>query len=270
MDAVSIDRQFSLATQDNLIYWEQSMLVLSRRLKDTITFPELDIKIEILQVKGSSVRVGIDAPLEINVLRGEMVSSSKKEVVKRILVDAEEVHEVRNRMNSLTIAAGLAKDLLGRGEANMAATILNKALDSLDAQTVEPNQVKEASTPTGPLALLVDDSANEREMLAGFLRLHGYQVDTVVDGFAAMEYLEANRQPEFLLVDMNMPRLGGAGVIRKIRANPDFDGMKIFAVSGQTPVSAGVDTVENRVADWFQKPVQPARMIASINRSILN
>ena len=48
------------------------MLVLSRRTKETIRFPELDITIEILQIKGSNVRVGIDAPIEISILRGEL------------------------------------------------------------------------------------------------------------------------------------------------------------------------------------------------------
>ena len=48
------------------------MLVLSRRVKDTIRFPEFDITIEILRVKGASTRIGIDAPVEIQVLRGEL------------------------------------------------------------------------------------------------------------------------------------------------------------------------------------------------------
>ena len=54
------------------------MLVLSRRTNDTICFPELDIKIEIFQVKGSTVRVGVDAPIEIKVLRGELTDGEPK------------------------------------------------------------------------------------------------------------------------------------------------------------------------------------------------
>ncbi len=45
------------------------MLVLSRRATDTIRLPELDVTIEVLNVRGKSVRVGIDAPVEIKVLR---------------------------------------------------------------------------------------------------------------------------------------------------------------------------------------------------------
>ena len=48
------------------------MLVLSRKLKDTIRIPDLDVTITILGVRGKTVRVGIEAPEQIKVLRGEL------------------------------------------------------------------------------------------------------------------------------------------------------------------------------------------------------
>jgi carbon storage regulator CsrA len=246
------------------------MLVLTRRTDETIVFPELDIKIEVLQMNGSKVRVGIDAPIEIKVLRGELSSPDQKEkVAKKILVDAEGAHEIRNRLNTLSVAAGLTKKLLSQGKTNVAANILSDALDSL-ASPPAASSKPTVSQPTkvGPRALLIEDAANEREMLAGFLRLHGYQVDTVVDGIEAIDFLEDNEKPDFILVDMNLPRLNGANVIRKVRANPGYDNVEIFAVSGHTPDSAGVDVKENRIADWFQKPLQPSGLVASINRHL--
>ena len=85
---------------------------------------------------------------------------------------------------------------------------------------------------------------------------------------SAIEYLEDNEKPDFVLVDMNLPRLDGAGVIRKIRSNSAFDDVEIFAVSGQTATTAGVDVHKNRVADWFQKPLQPAGLVAAIRRHV--
>jgi carbon storage regulator CsrA len=247
------------------------MLVLSRRIEETITFPELDIKIEVLKVKGSTVRLGIDAPIEIQVLRGELSSPKDVGVAKKILVDAQDAHDARNQLNSLTVAIGLTSKLLSRGETNLAATTLNNALEAMSGGK-KPN-AQHGNNPlekpiVGPRALLVEDAANEREMLAGFLRLHGYQVDTVNDGVEAIEFLEANEKPDFLLVDMNMPRLGGAGVIESIRSNSEFDDLEIFAVSGQTPHNAGIDLVKNRIAQWFQKPLQPAGLVAAIGQHV--
>lgn len=48
------------------------MLVLSRRANEEVTFPELGISLKVIQVKGSTVRLGIKAPREIRVLRGEL------------------------------------------------------------------------------------------------------------------------------------------------------------------------------------------------------
>lgn len=52
------------------------MLVLSRRPSEKILFPNLGISVEIIQTKGNTVRVGIEAPPEIRVLRDELVQDN--------------------------------------------------------------------------------------------------------------------------------------------------------------------------------------------------
>jgi carbon storage regulator CsrA len=84
------------------------MLVLSRRFQETIKFPQLDITIEILRIKGKSVRVGVDAPVEIKVVRGELFDENRTDL-KRLLISAEDEHKIRNQLNTLTIASATAK-----------------------------------------------------------------------------------------------------------------------------------------------------------------
>lgn len=48
------------------------MLVLSRNNRQKIVFPTLGISVEILQIKGKTVRVGIDAPVDVPVHRNEV------------------------------------------------------------------------------------------------------------------------------------------------------------------------------------------------------
>lgn len=52
------------------------MLVLSRRTHETISFPELGITVKVVKVKGKTVSIGIDAPDQIQILRGELVESA--------------------------------------------------------------------------------------------------------------------------------------------------------------------------------------------------
>ena len=55
------------------------MLVLSRKANEQIVLPELGIVIEVVSVKGKAVRIGIDAPRDIRVLRGEIVGTPRPE-----------------------------------------------------------------------------------------------------------------------------------------------------------------------------------------------
>lgn len=47
------------------------MLVLSRRVGEVLTIGE-NIKITVTRIKGDKVRIGIEAPKEVRVLRGEL------------------------------------------------------------------------------------------------------------------------------------------------------------------------------------------------------
>ena len=53
--------------------WKVShMLVLSRKINEEICLPDLDVRIVVLKQKGNTVRLGIAAPKEVQVLRGEL------------------------------------------------------------------------------------------------------------------------------------------------------------------------------------------------------
>ena len=66
-------------------------------------------------------------------------------------------------------------------------------------------------------------------------------------------------------MDMNLPRLHGADTIRKLRESPHCDDVLIYAVSGDTPESVGIDIDENRIENWFQKPLEPQLLIQELD-----
>lgn len=47
------------------------MLVLSRKVDDTVIIGD-NIKIQVMQVKGNRIRIGIEAPDDVKILRGEL------------------------------------------------------------------------------------------------------------------------------------------------------------------------------------------------------
>lgn len=58
------------------------MLVLSRHRAQKIVFPTLGISVEILQISGTRVRVGIDAPPHVPVHRHEVAERIDREVLR--------------------------------------------------------------------------------------------------------------------------------------------------------------------------------------------
>ncbi len=249
------------------------MLVLSRKENQKIRFPDLDVTVEILRVKGSAVRVGVDAPMEIRILRDEIEEFESKPNPQQHIVrlPQSERHEVRNKLNSLSIALHLCKQEMVAGHFDDAQQTFEKVFEQIQ------NIVQDEKTPQEPIpavenpqktALLVEDEDNEREMLAGFLRLHGYEVVTASNGLEAIDYLESNSKPSLVLMDMRMPRCDGPTTIRRIRENPELEALKIFAISGSSPEENQFGNLDESIDQWFMKPLDPRNLVAAMADSL--
>ncbi len=248
------------------------MLVLSRKENQSVVFPRLGISVEITRVAGRTVSVGITAPKDIRVLRGELVHDDVSASVAETTSKPETDHALRNRLNKAQLALRLASKLLAAGRVDDAEESLAIALQSLEtldqgADGTPAVQVTPPKLGKRKRALLVEDDPNERVLLASYLRACGFDVDTAEDGQAALEYL-AFQKPDAVVMDMEMPRLGGEQTVREIRADYNFDDMKLYVVSGLEQRSANVPVGDRGIQRWFQKPLSPEILVqelASLN-----
>ncbi|EKD88052.1 MAG: hypothetical protein ACD_35C00080G0011 [uncultured bacterium] len=72
------------------------MLVLSRRTNETIQIGD-EIFITVLGVEGDKVKIGISAPREVTILRGEIVEALKsQDKLKALLVEGPEPESFKN------------------------------------------------------------------------------------------------------------------------------------------------------------------------------
>lgn len=254
------------------------MLILSRRAGEKIVFPSLDISIDVLRLKGNTVRLGISAPPEISVLREEIAGGDSALAkappplaVKKPVATLS--HALRNRLHAASLALHLFKRQLAAGMATDAERSFQKILDEFAAIETEAVGTcsKPQSQPTSmprARALIVEDDANESELLAGYLRLSGFDVETAGDGVNALEYLANGERPDVVLLDMFMPRCDGPHTVSAIRKNKELDGLKIFAVSGHCPKELGVATGPRGIDRWFPKPVNPETLVREINLNL--
>ena len=54
------------------------MLILTRRIGETLFIGD-DITIKVVGINGNQVRIGIDAPLDVQVMRSELLKESEPE-----------------------------------------------------------------------------------------------------------------------------------------------------------------------------------------------
>lgn len=64
------------------------MLVLSRKAGDTIQIAD-NIEVKILEIKGDTVRIGIEAPKSVDIVRGELIQSIKETNTESLTLDLE-------------------------------------------------------------------------------------------------------------------------------------------------------------------------------------
>jgi len=111
--------------------------------------------------------------------------------------------------------------------------------------------------------LLADDNDDLREEVAWLLRAEGYRVLTAADGVCALERLNAFHV-DALLLDWNMPRLGGSGVLAALSQDPRFAHLAVIVATAEPErVPAGPPLVVKPFAldhllDTLRSALEPA------------
>jgi two-component system response regulator AtoC len=105
---------------------------------------------------------------------------------------------------------------------------------------------------TKPSVLVVDDDEPFRSSLGAFLTQRGYDVETAVSGERAIARLRAANQPNVLILDLMMPRVGGIEVLEEMarsrRAVPTI------VLSGMGQVNMVVKAMRLGASDYLVKP----------------
>jgi CheY-like chemotaxis protein len=121
-------------------------------------------------------------------------------------------------------------------------------------------------TASGASVLIVDDDPFIRRLIATTLEdVAGFELYEASDGVEALE-LAADRPPRLVFLDVDMPRLDGISVCRRLRADAATRGTTIVILT-----AANADEVEQRAseagADMFlTKPFSPLDLLRLVDR----
>jgi DNA-binding response OmpR family regulator len=106
--------------------------------------------------------------------------------------------------------------------------------------------------------LLVDDEEDFVTALAERLRLRGMAVQVATDGETALTMVDAS-PPQVVVLDVLMPGLGGADVLRRIKAT--HPKIPVLLLTGHGSVQEGTDGLKQGAYDYLVKPIDIEELI---------
>ncbi len=251
------------------------MLVLSRRENEKVLFPKLGISVEVVQTKGNTVRLGIEAPREIRVIRGELTdecdveeratdpSFNRRDPVtsSSYSKNGSSQVEIRKQLDAANLAIHLAQNQLQQGLSDRAEAALDQALHCLrcldnvlamneraaDQDVTVRESVMGYETNRKPLAVVASNNG-PTELIKSTLERRGYQV-TMLDGRQAIEYLQQNEPAKAVLTDIELS--GSAETLTSNDYRHPDQYVSVPEVRGLQPCLTKISIGKYHATGWF-------------------
>lgn len=132
--------------------------------------------------------------------------------------------------------------------------------------TTEPNpgstELSEADLRSSTI-LIVDDNAQNLELLQAYLESLPCTIVTAADGLAALEIVERT-PPDVILLDVMMPRMSGFEVCKKLKADPATRSIPIIMVTALNELGDVERGVESGTDDFLTKPVKKLELVTRV------
>jgi CheY-like chemotaxis protein len=120
----------------------------------------------------------------------------------------------------------------------------------------------------GIRVLVVEDTADVREMIATVLGAAGAEVMTVASAAEAMDTIRAH-PPDVLLCDLHMPGLDGFELIHRVRSwekmlSPSSRRIRAAAVSAYAALGQRLRHARDEFQAFLSKPVDPQDLVRTV------
>ncbi|MEP7077215.1 MAG: sigma-54 dependent transcriptional regulator, partial [Acidobacteriota bacterium] len=113
--------------------------------------------------------------------------------------------------------------------------------------------------------LVVDDEKNLRLVVQKELARQGHDVETACDGEDGWSMLES-QDFDVLLCDINMPRLDGIGLLRRLCERPAIR-PEVIMLTGQATVESAIEAMKLGAYDYLTKPYRITELSALVTQA---
>ncbi|MBS1687319.1 MAG: sigma-54-dependent Fis family transcriptional regulator [Bacteroidetes bacterium] len=113
--------------------------------------------------------------------------------------------------------------------------------------------------------LVIDDDNDMCLLLNRFLTRHGYEVNGINSGKAAMEWLKKN-EPNLVLCDFRLEDMTGAELLVKIKEM--HPAVPVIIITGYSDVKDAVEVMKMGAYDYVTKPLFPDEILLTIKKAL--
>jgi DNA-binding response OmpR family regulator len=114
----------------------------------------------------------------------------------------------------------------------------------------------------GRRVLIVEDDLSLAGFLDSELQSEGFAVDLVHDGEAALAALQ-ERQYDLLILDLNLPKLDGIGLLQRVK--PTHPRLRMLVLTARRRIEDKVKALQSGADDCLTKPFSLAELLARVN-----
>lgn len=113
--------------------------------------------------------------------------------------------------------------------------------------------------------MIVDDSSSMRQLVKMSLTSAGHQVIEASDGRDALNKL-TGQKINLIISDVNMPNLDGIGLVKAVKARPEYRFTPIIMLTTESEQSKKAEGQAAGAKAWIVKPFQPQQLLAAVEK----
>ncbi len=185
-------------------------------------------------------------------------------------------HELRNLLNVVKGFAELCQERQPEvseyhASSALAATVELAVELGEQPQTLPDSEaelsVEATSSQRHGKILVVEDNAENRQLLTRVLRAQGHTVFAAETAAEAFEHLQ-RADIELILLDLILPDMNGFEILQQLKSNAELRAISVIMVSGQQEFDEAIRCIQAGAEDYLLKPVNQVLLNARIDASL--
>ena len=114
-----------------------------------------------------------------------------------------------------------------------------------------------------PTVLIIEDNADNLDLMVCLLAAAGFSVHTAVDGVEGLAAARAHR-PDIIVCDLHMPRMAGGEVAQQLKRDPEFRHIPLIGVTAAAMVGDREAALRAGFDHYLSKPIDPELFAARV------